>query len=60
MHTIVLTPADAEAPNRTERESLGHAVGRHKCERSPEAGDLSRQVEMVAGLATTIICSFGG
>jgi hypothetical protein len=32
LHTIVLTPTDAEAPNRSERESRGNAVGRHKCE----------------------------
>jgi site-specific DNA recombinase len=46
---IVLTPGRGRAANRAQRESRGHAVGRPKWKRSPETGDLSLQVQMVAG-----------
>ena len=46
---ITLTPSQGDLQNRVERESGGDAGRRPKCERSPETGDLSLQVVMVAG-----------
>ena len=56
---IVLTPNQGELQIELKGNLAAMLGAAQNAKRSPETGDLSLQVVMVAGAATNIICSFG-